>query len=356
MRVPVRGFQIFKDRKGVWRCYHRATRIPVNLQNCPLGSAAFFAECGRIADKAKPASKPKPGTLGGLIDSYRASPRFHGLAAQTRKDYDKVFTYLRPLAEVSLDRFTSPFVAKLRDRTFESRKRKLANNVLAVLSLIFSWGREQGLTQSNPVAHVSKIKRPRDEPLANRPWSDDERHAVLDTAPPQLKPALALMMFTGLGPKDAMRLPRTSYKDGYIATRRSKTGNPVVIQAPALLRETLASAPTHDALTLCANSRGQPWTVSGFNASWQTYRRELVRTGRLGPGATLYGLRHTVAVILREAGFDERSIADVLGQSDIQMARHYAKGADLRAKMEGVGRRFDAELNRRRTKIVKRDY
>ena len=67
----------------------------------------------------------------------------------------------------------------------------------------------------------------------------------------------------------------------------------------------------------------------------------------------MYGLRHTVAVILREAGFDERTIADALGQKTIEMARHYAKGADLKPKMREVVASFDAELNRRRTKVVK---
>jgi hypothetical protein len=45
-------------------------------------------------------------------------------------------------------------------------------------------------------------------------------------------------------------------------------------------------------------------------------------------GFTLYGLRHTVAVILRECGYDERTIADALGQKTIEMARRYARGAE----------------------------
>jgi hypothetical protein len=35
------------------------------------------------------------------------------------------------------------------------------------------------------------------------------------------------------------------------------------------------------------------------------------------------------------------------------MARHYAKGADLKPKMRGVVTQFDAELNKRKTKTVK---
>jgi hypothetical protein len=58
-------------------------------------------------------------------------------------------------------------------------------------------------------------------------------------------------------------------------------------------------------------------------------------------------------VILREAGCDERTIADALGQKTIEMARHYAEGADLKRKMYGVVTTFDREVNRRSAKIVK---
>jgi integrase len=74
----------------------------------------------------------------------------------------------------------------------------------------------------------------------------------------------------------------------------------------------------------------------------------LEKEGKIGPRLTLYGLRHTVAVILRECGMDERTIADALGQKTIEMARHYAKGADLSRKMRGVVKQFDVELARRR--------
>jgi hypothetical protein len=60
-----------------------------------------------------------------------------------------------------------------------------------------------------------------------------------------------------------------------------------------------------------------------------------------------------VAVILREMGLDERTIADASGQKTIEMARHYAKGANLKPKMRGVVRSFEDELNKRKTKAVK---
>ena len=82
-------------------------------------------------------------------------------------------------------------------------------------------------------------------------------------------------------------------------------------------------------------------------------QKEAGEDGAIGSGLTLYGLRHTVAVIMRELGFDERTIADALGQKTIEMARHYAKGADLKPKMRGVVKSLDAAWNERKTKSVK---
>jgi integrase len=184
----------------------------------------------------------------------------------------------------------------------------------------------------NPASGIKDLRRQKGAPEANRPWSDEERNAVLDAAPDHMRPAIALMMFTGLGPKDALALPRNFVRGGEIATRRTKTGEPVFwpMAAPAggYSRQ---RAPSYgdDILHL---SRGTPWTLSGFSSAWGKVRQRLEQDGLIGPGLTPYGLRHTLAVILRESGCDERTIADALGQKTIEMARHYAKARTFSAK------------------------
>jgi len=347
----VKGFNIFRDRHGHWRCYHRKTGIAIDLKKAPIGSAAFYAECAKIAAVAEQmtaAAEEKPGTLGLLICDYRKSPVFQDLAPRTRIDYEKVFDYLRPIADTPLKTFDRPLVVRIRDKAAASKGRRFANYVKAVLSIIFSWGRERGLIGDNPAAGIKDIRRQKGAPEANRPWTDQERHAVLDAAPDHVRPALALMMFTGLGPKDALTLPRNFAKGGEIATRRAKTGEPVFWPMPAPLADILANAPRHMATTLCANSSGRPWSLSGFSSAWGKLRQKLEQDGLIGPALTPYGLRHTLAVILRESGCDERTIADALGQRTIEMARHYAQGADLKGKMRAVVKNFDAELAKRR--------
>jgi hypothetical protein len=83
------------------------------------------------------------------------------------------------------------------------------------------------------------------------------------------------MMFTGLGPKDVLTLPRNFAKVGEIATRRAKTGEPVFWPMPSPLATIIEKAPPHMAVTLCANSKGRPWTLGGFGSAWKKLRNGL---------------------------------------------------------------------------------
>ena len=115
-RVRVKGFQIFADRHGKMRCYHRNTRTSVDLEKAPLGSAEFFSECARITELTRMAGPPKPGTLGLLAAEYRASRSFLELAIRTRADYQRCLDYLQPIADTPLVRFDRALVVRIRDK------------------------------------------------------------------------------------------------------------------------------------------------------------------------------------------------------------------------------------------------
>ncbi len=351
--IRPRGFKIFDDRHGKTRCYHRKTNIAVDLVKFPIGSAEFFAECARITALAERSNKTKPGSLGMLVGRYRADIAFTDLADRTKSDYDRFFNFLKPIADTPLVKFDTPFIVRIRDRAASKHGRHFANYLRKVMSLLFEWGRERGYVATNPAYRIKGLKRPKGAPRANRPWQDAEREAVMEALPPHMRLAVALMMYCGIDPQDALRLPKTAIGDGKIDTRRGKTGAGTKLPLPGPVIEAIAAAPAHDAITLCANSRGKPWTVSGFRASWRPVRQKLEAQGLVAPGLTLKGLRHTVATILAEIGYDERTIADALQQRTTAMARHYSDQADKTRKLTGVVADFEAELNKRRTKNVK---
>lgn len=351
--VRIKGFKIFRDRHGKPRCYHRATGTAVDVIKHPIGSAGFIAECSRISALADKADVAKPGTLGLLIARYKAHPSFTDLAPRTKADYQRCFDYLKPIADTPLNRFTPPLVVRIRDKAAEKRGRRFGNYLRTVLALLFAWGKERGYVSTNPAAAIRAIRRAKGAPEANRPWSDSERDAVEAALPPHMRLPVALMMYCGLDPQDALMLVRTAVSGGKIDVRRGKTGEALWIPLPSPVLGALACAPKHDAITLCANRYGRPWTVSGFRASWRPIRQKLEQKALVRPGLTLKGLRHTVATILAEMGYDERTIADMLAQKTIEMARHYSRRADKSRKLAAVVQSFDSEVNRRRTKIVK---
>lgn len=259
--VRIKGFKIFRDRHGRERCYHRKTGLPIDLQKHPRGSPEFLAECARIGALVS-TTAPKPGTLGLLIQAYRAHPAFSDLAPRTRADYQSIFNDLQPIADTPLVKFDKPLVVRIRDKA-ASKGRVFANHLKALLSVVFGWGAERGYVAANP---ASGIKYPTPQRPARCKPALGRRRARGDACwrPAPYLAAHCVDDVLRTWPKDALTLPRTFYKAGEIATRRSKTGEPVFWLCPAPLAAILEAAPTHNAVTLCANSDGRPWTVSGF--------------------------------------------------------------------------------------------
>lgn len=347
--VRIKGFQIWKDRKSPfkWRCRHRKSGTMIDTTKFPLGSMSFMAECSRIVEMLDKANNAKPGTLGMLITRYRESVAFQDLAYRTKSDYQRVFDYLQPIADTATNRFTPPLVVKIRDKAAEKHGRRFGNYVKQVMSSMFSWCLERGYIKTNPAFNIKSIRRPKGMPDANRPWSDQERLAVLDALPPHMTLPIVLMMYCGLDPQDALSLPRTAIANGCIDTQRGKTGVPLWLPLPSAVSLAIETAPEHSAETLCANSYGKPWTYSGYSTNWSRLKKTLEEEGRINSGLTLKGLRHTVATTLREMGVSYDLIAGMLGQKTEAMAKHYSRRADMSKKLNSTITDLDAEWDRR---------
>ena len=85
---------------------------------------------------------------------------------------------------------------------------------------------------------------------------------------------------------------------------------------------------------------------------WHRFTKKLEAEEAVQPGLTLKGLRHTVATAQREAGLEERQIADLLGQKTLSMALHYSRSANLADRNRITMEALEKE-NERRSKVVK---
>ncbi len=330
--IRVKGFKIFDDRHGKTRCYHRLTGHKIDLDRAPLGSAAFFAECDKIVAlaKAMETKEPKAGTLGALIATYFATEHFKDtLADRTRKDYRKVADYLAPIGDTPASSLNTPLIAAIHDKAAIKLGWRQANMLRTFLGEVFKFCIPKGLVRENFATGVIPKPRPKGRARANRPWSVQELDTVLDLAPAHIRAALALMANTGLDPSDALKLRRDKIENGVIWAQRGKTGQDVPLPINGRLQAALDDAPSHAAITVLATIKGTPWTYDGFSTVWHRWRSKQVEAGLIPADLTLKGLRHTVATILREAGYTPRQIADYLGQKTESMAIHYSRDADM---------------------------
>jgi len=322
--------------KGGTYYYDRITGKRITAE---FGTAEFMIEvealrAGINTDEAKKSPITKNGTLGALIHAWRASPEFTGLAVRTRKDYNRIVDFLKPLTPLPISQFDQAYILKIRDKANAAHKWRFANYVVAVLSSAFSWGTLRNYAASNPALKVPKIKRPKDLAQQNRAWTDDELETALKTLPDHLKVAVALSAFTGIREGDMVNLPLSADRGDEIAWRQSKTGDLVTLPIHKKLRPFLNMAkylPKRKGTTMVIGLRGRPFTQDGFRAVFFKAMKELESEKKVGIGLTYHGLRHTVGTKLAELGASDVEIQDTLGHRTATQAQRYRRDASKKA-------------------------
>lgn len=103
----------------------------------------------------------------------------------------------------------------------------------------------------------------------------------------------------------------------------------VTIPCPAALAEILDQRLPHKTHLFCSTD-GDTWTEGGFHASFRKLLAKLELDGKVKPGLTPHGLRHSVATDLREFGETDRAIADILGQRTTYATPTYSRTADMK--------------------------
>lgn len=343
MIIRVRGIKRVRSKGRVYYYHRRSGR---RIQADP-GTPEFAAEVAAM-DRSVTEERTDaiPGSWGWLVEQYRRGNEWTKLLApRTVQDYQRVFDYLadpkrdggRGMRDVMLDTITPPHMIRLRDRAHEARGRRMADYCMAVISLVWNWGKPRGLVPGiNPTDDIRRIKRPRNARPVNRPWSDAEITAVLDAASPQIAAAVALAAYTGLREGDVLRLPKSARDGGYITLTTSKTGADVHIREHRDLTRYLDALPPNDSPQLITSTRGTPWTESGFRASFFRLIRRLHAEGRVDPGLTFHGLRHTVATNLANAGADNQTIMAMTTHKSESQVRRYTETADRKRRSDSA--------------------
>lgn len=331
IKLRIKGLKHYVDKKtGKTYYYHRPTGTRITAQP---HSAKFFeqmeaAEAGRFK---QPDSKP--GSLKFVIEHYRGSHDFLGLQLTTRQEYGRILNHLSIIDSLVIAELTPSNIVEIRDRLLKKHNRSLANKTLAILSILFSYSIERGFANTNPVKSVKKIRRQGNSVRKNRPWSKTELDQVISRAPPHLALPLMIGRWTGMREGDVLKLRKSDYNGQIIRCLTAKRKVQIAIPVASPLAIILNGQMPNDLDTICSTTRGTSWTSDGFKTSFFKFIRKLELEGVITKGITFHGLRHTVATELGELGFDNRTIADMLGQKSESMAAYYSRDANLLKKL-----------------------
>ncbi len=348
MILRIRGVKQGKSKSGRIYYYHRKTGTPLPGQPGTTEFMDTLARLNRNANRLNGAVDRYANTLGALIAEYKASPEWGDRAPRTRADYEKIFNYLAPLGKMPLKQIDNGFLYALRDKAMAAHKRRFANYTLQVLRLLFNWAKRRGKMNSNPAEAVELVKKPRNAPEANRPWTPEELDTVLTAAPPELRVAIALGAFVGLREGDVVTVSWANYDGQAFEVKTAKTGEWIDVRAHYRLREILDATPRLSP-NIVVGARGRPYTTNGFRARFFKLIQQLEAAGKVGPDLTFHGLRHTIGTWLAEAECDPRTIGAVLGQKSTAMSDHYSRRAS-RKRLAGAAIERLEEISRSRRK------
>lgn len=368
MLVRIVGIKRYTDRTGKARAYWRRKGAPAITIDPALTGAALAAEIARL-EKKYLAPLAKAGTLRSLIILYKQqSNHWRLLRKRTRSDYEEVFTWLGDAMDTPLIDIDAVQIAATRDKARDQRTVKFANQVMTTLKMVFRFGIGAGEVTANPCEGLEPATRDvsaDDElqqqaaPIANRALTPAEAVAVLDNAPMKLRPAIALALYCCLREGDAIAVLKSAPAGEWMTTlqgksrRMGKPPKPVLTYLVPDLQAILRRIPANDAVTLCVKADGRPWTLEGFKTAWSRYRDELLKAGKIGPGVTYHGLRHTGPTFLEDAGYDEMQTKHLLGHGPRTVSGIYGASAERRKLLRDMALVVEQVIREARGNVVR---
>lgn len=248
-----------------------------------------------------------------------------------------------PLSDITPDR-----VSAYRDERLGVNKRgaSTVRNELSLLSTMMTVARvEWRLPVQNP---LNDVRRP--EPPPNREISLTEEQAALileecrKSSNKKLYAYVLLLMHTGTRASEAAgrRLKDVDLVNRKTILRETKSGKPRIIPITNAVRDALQDIETEDYFFLSESHleneryRNRPATI--FRDAWDQALARAKERDTSFPHITIHDLRHTAGTHLLEQGADLRTVADILGHSDIRMTTKYTHPSEKqkRAALERI--------------------
>lgn len=346
--------------------------------NSPELLAAVTAILKRL-ERAKAASTPRPGTVGGMLEAYRTSADFISLSAATQANYDDyVDEMIADIGDVRGEEVTRSFVIALRD-AWAARGHRAANLRLQVLKNALAPATEDetdARIAGDPFHKVRGVRRPHDAGEANPIWEDAEVEAAIALAIQRDKPglarAIALGRWGGYRRGSICIIPRSARTKAVDDAGRPQARHYWITPKRKVLADkredprltALLEGTANKALTVAYNAKGEPWKPRQLNQAIGRLMTALAKQGRAraaldADGATIcpltiHGLRHSRGVELAMAGASDAEIMSQLEHATERAAKIYRRQADRRRMADSAQDRVDNVIQLRKKNAAAR--
>lgn len=330
--------------------YHRPTGIKLPSDYGSPEFAKAWAEAETKPRAARHVSTADPRSYAGLVEAFQRSDDWNSLAAQTRYDYTRLAKWMlnqgagnRAAADLSQDR-----CEKILDRAVRELGWRRGLYVLQFNRRLYNWVLERAARKKqwgsvNPWIDLKNPQRPKGARKANRPWKPEEIFEVLFDAPPGLRRAYVLGA-SGMDGSTIIARRWEEYRDGGFYFTRPKTDVESWAMVPPVFRFLLeADADSEGFVVLDQN--GEPFEeANALQTRSSKYLVALGKTGRVGPGLTLHGLRHTAGKAIADGGGTLRAVQQALSHKTTRMALYYSDQADKKRALLDAASAFDEYL------------
>jgi integrase len=247
-------------------------------------------------------------TLAWLIDQFRASPTWHALSNETRKQFRYQLERMKKRAgKAPIEEITPASIAAGRDT--RAAKPTDANKYLKASSALFRFAIDRQWLQANPAAGIKKLATKGE---GFHTWTEDEarRFEAAWKVGTRERLAFDLLVFTGVRRSDVVRLGPANTRRGEITITTEKSrnsGRPVEVTITILapLARSIAATPGGD--TYLVTTKGSPFAKESFG----NWFRRACQEAKV-PGSA-HGLRKLAAVRMAEAGATEAELNAVFG-------------------------------------------
>lgn len=324
-RPPFLQRETTRHGKVVW--YFRRGDGPRIRMPGAYGSDEFRAAYeAAYADRPVPVpGKATKGSLLWLVDQYKRSAAFAGLAPTTRRVRDRILLALcKDRGGVSIGEINRAVIQGSIDK--RAATPHAANSLLKTLRALLDHAVSMGEISTNPASQVKLLHKASD---GHHTWTLDEVAAFERRHPVGTRARLAmdLILYTGLRRSDIVQIGRQHVSEGVLSIRPEKTkrtsGVEVTIRILRPLAESISASPTGD-LHFLVTAYGEPFTVAGFG-NW--FRK---RCDEAGVPGSAHGLRKASATRMAENGATAHELMAVFGWTSVKEAEIYTRAADRR--------------------------